>query len=52
MVQAHSTSSHFWLMIKAHESQQGNFESHGLEGQEVCSVRLQWFKIDKRKHIA
>ena len=52
MVQAHSTSSHFWLMIQAHEFHRRNFESHGLEGQEVCSVKLQWFKVDKGKHVA
>ena len=40
MVQAHSTSSHFWLMIQAHESHRGNFGSRGLESQEVYSVKL------------
>ena len=30
----------FWLMIQAHESHKGNFGSRGLEGQEVCSVKL------------
>ena len=52
MVQAHSTSSHFWLMIQAHKSHWGNFGSCGLEGQEVCSVKLQQFKVDKRKYVA
>ena len=33
MVQVHSTSSHFWLMIQAHESHRGNFGSRGLKGQ-------------------
>ena len=47
MVQAHNTSSHFRLMIQAHESHWGNFESHGLEGQEICSVKLQRFKVNK-----
>ena len=47
MVQAHSTSSHFLLMIQAHESHWGNFVSRGLAGQEVCSIKLQWFKVDK-----
>ena len=47
MVQAHGTSSHFQFMIQAHESHRGNFGSHGLEGQEVCSVKLQRFKVDK-----
>ena len=42
----------FWLMIQAHESHRGNFGSRGLEGQEVCSVKLQWFKVDKEKHVA
>ena len=42
----------FWLMIQAHESHWGNFRSRGLEGQEVCSVKLQWFKVDKGKHVA
>ena len=42
------TSSHLRLMIQAHKSLWGNFRSHGLEGQEVCSVKLQWFKVDKR----
>ena len=40
MVQTHGTSSHFLLMIQAYESHQGNFGSRGLEGQEVCSVKL------------
>ena len=31
---------------------QGNFWSHGLEGQEVCSVKLQQFKVDKGKYVA
>ena len=52
IVQAHGTTSHFRLMIQAHESHRGNFGSLGLEGQEVCSVKLQWFKVDKRKHVA
>ena len=52
MVQAHGTPSHFQLMIQAHESHRGNFENHGLEGQEVCSVKLQWFKVDKGKQVA
>ena len=51
MVQVHGTSSHFWLMIQAHESHWGNFGSRGLEGQEVYSVKLQWFKVDKGKHV-
>ena len=41
-------SSHLRLMIQACESLWENFESHGLEGQEVCSIKLQWFKVDKR----
>ena len=41
----------FWLMIQAHESHRGNFGSHDLEGQEVCSVKLQLFKVNKGKHI-
>ena len=52
MVQAHGISSHFWLMIQAHESHRENFGSRGLEGQEVCLVKLQWFKVDKRRHVA
>ena len=52
MVQAHNTSSYFWLLIQAHESYRENFGSHGLKGQEVCSVKLQWFKVDKGKHVA
>ena len=42
------TSSHLRLMIQAHKSPWGNFRSRGLEGQEVCSVKLQRFKVDKR----
>ena len=42
----------FWPMIQARESHLGNFGSRGLEGQEVCSVKLQWFKVDKGKHVA
>ena len=30
----------FWLIIQAHESHWGNFKRRGLEGQEVCSVKL------------
>ena len=52
MVQAHGTSSHFWLMIQAHESHQENFGSRGLKDQEVYSVKLQWSKVDKGKHVA
>ena len=33
-------SSHLQLMIQAYESPWGNFESHGLEDQEVCLVKL------------
>ena len=39
-------------MIQAHESHWGNFGSRGLEGQEVCLVKLEWFKVDKGKHVA
>ena len=42
------TSSHFRLMIQTHKSFWGNFGSCGLEGQEVCLVKLQRFKVDKR----
>ena len=52
IVRAHATTSHFWLMIQAHESHRGNFRSRGLESQEVCSVKLQQFKVDKEKHVA
>ena len=45
------TLSHLWLMIQAYKSPWGNFGSHGLEGQEVCSVKLQWFKVDKRNML-
>ena len=45
------TSSNLWLMIQAHESLRGNFGSCGLEGQEVCLVKLQWFKVDKRNML-
>ena len=38
-------------MIQAHEFHWGNFGSRGLEGQEVCSVKLQWFKVDKRNML-
>ena len=52
IVRAHGTTSHFWLMIQAHESHRGNFGSCGLEGQNVCLVKLQRFKVDKAKHVA
>ena len=42
------TSSHLWLMIQSYKSPLGNFGSCGLEGQEVCSVKFQRFKVDKR----
>ena len=42
----------FWLMIQAHESHRENFGSRDLEGQEVYSIKLQWFKVDKGKHVA
>ena len=44
-------SSYLWIMIQAHESVWGNFRSRGLEGQEVCSVKLQRFKVDKRNML-
>ena len=37
---AHGSSSWHIISFSAHESHQGNFGSHGLEGQEVCSVKL------------
>ena len=42
----------FLLIIQIHESHWKNFGSCDLEGQEVCSVKLQWFKVDKGKHVA
>ena len=51
MVQAHGTSSHFQLMIQAHESHRGNFGSCGLKDQEVRLVKLQRFKIDKENML-
>ena len=47
MVQAHGTTSHFQFMIQDYEFRWGNFGSRGLEGQEVCLVKLQQFKVDK-----
>ena len=44
-------SSHLWLMTQAHKSLWENFGSRGLEGQEVCSVKLQRFKVDKRNML-
>ena len=41
-------SSHLRFMTQAHKSFWGNFGSRGLKGQEVCSVKLQRFKVDKR----
>ena len=52
IVRAHDTTSHFWLMMQAYESHRGNFGSRGLEGQEVCLVKLKWFKVDKGKYVA
>ena len=52
IVRAHSTTSYFLLMIYSHKSLRGNFGSRGLKGQEVCSIKLQWFKVDKGKHVA
>ena len=46
-----STLSHFRLMIQAHESLWGNFGSCGLEGQEVCLVKFQRLKVDKRNML-
>ena len=40
IVRAQGTTSHFWLMIQAHESYWGNFGSCGLEDQKICSVKL------------
>ena len=42
----------FWLMIQACESHRGNFGRGDLEGQEVCSIKFQWFKVDKGYHVA
>ena len=44
-------SSHLWLMIQAHKSLWGNFGSHGLEGQELFSVKFQRFKADKKNML-
>lgn len=44
-------SSHFRPMIQAHKFLWGNFGIRGLEGQEVCSVKPQWFKVDKRNML-
>ena len=35
-------------MIQAHKPLWENFGSRGLEGQEIYSVKLQRFKVDKR----
>ena len=51
MVKSHDTSSYFQLMIQAHESHRENFGSCGLEGQEVYSVKIQRFKVDKRNML-
>ena len=40
-----------WLMIQVHESLWGNYESCGFEGQEVCSVKLQRFKVNKKNML-
>ena len=34
-------------MTQAHKSLWGNFGSCGLEGQELCTIKLQQFKVDK-----
>ena len=52
IVQAHNTLSHFLAHDPTHESHQENLGSRGLEGQKVCLVKLQWFKVDKGKHVA
>ena len=41
----------FQLMIQVTESYRGNFGSPSLEGQEVYSLKLQWFKVDKRNML-
>ena len=41
----------FWLMIQAHESHQENFGSRGLEGQKVCSVKIQCSKLIKESML-
>ena len=51
MVQAYGTSFHFQLMIQAHESHWGNFGNCGLEIQELCSIKFQRFKVDKRNKL-
>ena len=51
MVQAYGTSSHFQVIIQTHESHWGNFGNRGLEGQELYSVKLQQFKVDKRNML-
>ena len=44
-------TSHFQLMIQAHEFVQGDFGSYGLEDQVVCLVKLYRFKVDKRNML-
>ena len=52
MVQTHNTSSYFlthdpssWVSLR-------EFWKLWFGGQEVCSIKLQWFKIDKGQHVA
>ena len=51
MVPARGKTSHFLLIIQTHKSHREIFGSRDLEGQEVCSIKLQWFKVDKGKHV-
>ena len=52
LIKAHDSSSWHNISFSAHEPHQGNFGSRGLDGQEVCSIKLLWFKVYKGKHVA
>ena len=51
LIKAHGSSLWHIISFSAHESHWRNFGSRGLEGQEVCSLKLQQFKVDNRNML-
>ena len=55
VIKAHGLSSWHIISFSAYNPSSwislGEFGSHGLEDQEVCSIKFQWFKVDKENML-
>ena len=54
-IKTHSSSSWHAISFSAYDPSSwvslGEFWELWFGGQEICSVKLQWFKVDKGKHV-